>query len=184
MKAPTPLELMALADGELEEPRLSEVEAYLDVQASAASEVARARELSARVSAALQARPAIDLADDVMAAIDRQSAASRNAQLPAVRPSARPPATAAVRGGTVVTLVLFAAAAAVMLWWQASSPSRAPVAVASVAPPPATAPVSAGDEGTSVSAVDFGSNHGVIFFVHGEHEESTPVVWIGEEGAP
>lgn len=183
MKPPTPIELMALADGELDEPRLSEVEAYLASHAREAEQVERARALHGHVADALRERPSIDLTDDVMAAIDRQSAAARNAQVPLVRPSARPPATAAARGGTVVTIALFAAAAAVVLWWQASSPSRAPVTVASVAPQHAAPPTSS-DEGTSVSAVDFGSNHGAIFFVRGENESSTPVVWIGEETPP
>lgn len=183
MRPPTPLELMAFADGELDEPRLGEVEAYLASHEDTAAGVARARAVSARVSDALRAHPDADLTDDVMAAVDRQRAAALNAPPQPVRLSARPPATAAARGATIVTIALFAAAAAVVLWWQASSPSRAPVTVASVAPQQATPP-SPSDEGTSVSAVDFGSNHGAIFFVHGEHEASTPVVWVGEEAAP
>lgn len=182
MKAPTPIELMAYADGELDEPRASEVERYLVEHPEQAHVVERTRALSRGVSEALHERD-VDLADDIMAAIDRQAAAGRNAALPPVRASARPPATAAARGGTVIVLSLFAAAAAVMLWWHSSSPSRAPVTVASVTPQQAAPPTST-DEGTSVTAVDFGSNHGAIFFVRGDNESSTPVVWIGEDPAP
>lgn len=184
MRPPSALELMALADGELDEAREAEVERYLAAHPELAAAVARERGFYAEVGAALDRRAGIDLTDDVMAAIDRQGAALRNAPAPAAHPSARPSATLAARGGTVITIALFAAAAAVMLWWQVSAPARAPVAVASVSPPVVATPAAPGEPGTSVSAVDFGSNHGAIFFVRGENTETTPVVWIGEDPQP
>lgn len=196
---PTDLELMAYADGELDEPRRAEVEAFL---ASAPGARAKLAGLAAvgDVLREREARVDVDLADAILARIDAEAdaPAAPPKKLPRVQlgpPS--PPSRRSANDNAFRIFSLAAAAVAVaagVTIWARTEPVApiaaivAPSGAASVAPAGptpshATAAYEADSEvGASVAAVDFGSNSGSIFYVPSGVAVTT-VVWIAEPGS-
>ena len=201
MKRPTDLELMAFADGELDPDRAAEISAFLAERPDAGEVVEAVRDLGDHVrhaAIALDGKPAegaADIADDVMAAIARLEAASRNAASippPTAHRSVRP----ATAGGRVSSspargrvappaaiVALLAVAAGVFVWSRASVPDSAIGPVASFAPAVESLPDPGDDRapGAQIDAVDFGGNQGAVFYVPGQANTATAVVWIAEE---
>ncbi|HEU4532583.1 MAG TPA: hypothetical protein VFS00_00650 [Polyangiaceae bacterium] len=86
MKAPTPLELMAYYDGELDEARAREIRARLAAGGEDAALVDGFRALGRHVrTVAPSPAPPFDLADSIMAALDAEVAPSQSR--PSVKPS-------------------------------------------------------------------------------------------------
>lgn len=205
MKRPSPQELMAYVDHELAPDEEREVEAWLAAHPEDRAVVEGMLGLGDLVREAELPRGAgVDVADDVMAAIERRVAAEKTAAAtpppssvrrlrvadpPRARVSAPEPQVAAPRRGRVVALVLgmVAAAAAAAVW--ASSPRHDAGGVASAEHGiPALPPEAEADDetpsGTTVTSVDFGERNGMIFYVpseQGDKRTPTTVVWIGEE---
>ncbi len=152
MKQPSPVELMAFADGELDEPRASEVAGWLAEQPAEGARHERRQTLhrltaeAARVGFAAPA--SFDVSDAIMAAIaagvtgdeaanDQVPAASETPPVrrapaevtPLPPPRAPSPSFAARRAASRPLMVfgaLVAVAAASLLWWRTSG--SAPVA--------------------------------------------------------
>lgn len=197
MKRPTDLELMAFADGELDDERAAEVAAFLAERPEGRAVVDGVVGLGDYVRAAAVASPRLDVADDVMAAIERLEAASRNAASippPSVHRSARPmptgprvpstPPRARSRVAPSAALgVLLAVAAGLFVWSRASLPPTAIGPVASFVPAVEASPEQGDDRapGAEIDAVDFGGNQGAIFYVPGQSNTATAVVWIAED---
>ena len=201
MKAPTQLELMAFADGELDDDRAEEVAAWVAGHPEDARIVRAIGDVGAVVANVAGRKVGTDVADDVLAAIDRIEAAERNA----IIASTPPPPTSRIRtlrpapasgpvsarsqrvgrvGAAIMAVALAAAAAAVVIY--RGRAERAPLAgpIASIEKSPASNVPATSDDavhGTDVDAVDFGAHQGAIFYVPGQANTSTVVVWIAEE---
>lgn len=205
---PTDLELMLYLDGELEEPRRTEVARFLgDLPEDSANpgneqDLASARAKLVGLEAvgevvrrrAEQVGEGFSVADAVMARITE---AEPPRPLP-VRPVKKAAANdnAVSRRIFALAAVAVAAAAAMMVWSRAEAPG--PVAERPAAPleaPPAPTPAPAPAEGSAeavaeedmgvvVAAVDFGAHSGSIFYVPGGPSlpgETTTVVWVADE---
>jgi anti-sigma factor RsiW len=185
--APSDVELMMYHDGELEEPRRSEVAAFVGSNSRARNKVTGLRLASALVQEQAQALSAADdIADLVMAKIGATSGSpSRANGMSAAEPQPLPlaPIVAAPRGAVandngrrilVGVTALVAVAAAVLAVWsrQPSGPSDAPtltpVAVQTAAQspstartPPATPPSTASEIDAAALSPDTDSEHGV-----------------------
>lgn len=186
MSRPTQLELMAFFDGELDEARAEEVAAYLAENEDAAEMVAQLADLGDHVRAASSTQaPGVDIADDVMAAIDRVEAAARNAASmpppPVRRTSLAPPKKRPSRLAPAAMGVMLALAAAVAFWWRTEVPAVTSGQIASLHLPVPEVPADDDrHDGAEIDAVDFGGNAGAIFYVAGPSETATAVVWIEE----
>ena len=209
---PSDLELMLYADGELEEPRLAEVEAYLSRPGPARTKI-RALDLASALVRESAPAPADGLTDAIMARIQAEGAAQPapvklatvhalpvRATLPR---SASKPANDGSRGIFTLAAVAFAAAAGLMLWGKAHLaqdpqahlrpiPAQTPAqtsAVARVEPPAPARPVDAAeddDHGVEVASVNFGSRTGSIFYVPkgvAASNATTTVVWLNDDAA-
>lgn len=146
-KAPTDLELMQLADGELDEPRRAEIEAYWEAHPESA---ARARALGASLGvvglavrrSAEERSATVDLADDVLAAIAREEAGAvaeqpkgdaaaphgkvvplRPRTVPARRDDARKREQDASRNLMALVAIGIAAAAGITIWGRTGDPT-------------------------------------------------------------
>jgi hypothetical protein len=208
---PTDMELMLYVDGELDEARHQQVEAYLLLDLGSRAKVA-GLDLSADVvrESAQSFRLADGIADAVMAKIEagheggasgRHGAAVRPVTasvLPKVRALGKQPANDNSRGIFALAALAVAAAAAMMIWGrvEAEPPSAtltAPKPAEAAAPPPSSevAPTAVqGAEGEAgpgveVAAVDFGARMGTVFYVPQGSAASSPtttVVWLADNG--
>jgi anti-sigma factor RsiW len=198
MKAPTPIELMAFYDGELEEPRAREVRAWLASSGEGAELVDNFRALGRHVrKAAPPPAPPADLSDRIFAALEAEPSGPRvkPASQPAPRlapvltlrpaapepgPEARPlPAARRALGWVPLsaTGMILAAAAAFLFWWSPGglSPRIQGPGVAGKPVSPLVAITS-----TDVNSVDFGARMGSIYFVSND-SQNTPVLWIDDD---
>jgi negative regulator of sigma E activity len=198
MKTPTPIELMAFYDGELDEPRAREVRAWLAANGEGAALVDNFRALGRHVrKAAPSPAPPIDLGDRIFAALDAEPSGPRVKSQPApsprlapvltLRPAAPEPAAEPRRLPAArralgwaplgATGMAFAAAAAFILWW--SPVGLGPRATSNVGPSkPTTLGITA--HGTDVNTVDFGERMGSLYFVSND-SQSTPVLWLDDD---
>ncbi|WP_437673270.1 anti-sigma factor family protein [Sorangium sp. So ce131] len=205
---PTDLELMLYVDGELDEDRHRQVEAYVlhDPRCSAkvAGLVAAADVIR---DSALSSSAADGIADGVMAKIaaaqvdvapDVGVAALRSPASPAASPAgaprlARAPANDNARGIFALTALAAAAAAALMIWGRSEAPPTSSAALpapppvevpalrtAAPSPEPAAAPSAEGEAepGVEIAAVDFGARMGTIFYVPREAVASGPTTTV------
>ena len=201
-RAPTDLELMLYADGELEGERLSAVEAWLGTPAGRpgqrkiaalhlGADVVREHALAASAGAS-------GIADAVMDLIEREPSTPSTPSTRSTPPAPRKVAAANdnARGFYLVVAVLVAAAAAVLLWSRPpGAPMPAPVARLTAGAPSApsarelggdpsvqdTSPLDV-EHGVEVSAVDFGSRTGAVMYVPNETPgSSTTVVWLSDD---
>lgn len=206
MKRPTPLELMAYADGELDEPQAREVARWLVANPEDRALVAGMRSFHEQVGEAaerLVVAPPVDLTDSIFAAIERdnrESAPAKSGPRLTSRRVAEPPAKPQVASppARVTTLHrrrpygpalagVFAVAAAGLLWWR----SPAPTQLASPAEEPSHAQITSavvasvaidddaviGDDGSAITSVEFGAQSGAIFYVRGDNTASA-VLWL------
>jgi hypothetical protein len=195
MKGPTPLELMAFYDGELDEARAREVRSWLAANGEGAALVDNFRTLGRQVRrAAPSPAPPPDLTDRIFAALDAEPAAppavpqvapaEKLAPVltlrPAAEPAAAPPralpaARRALRWAPLSAAgMVLAAAASLLLWFSPGGGSLSGGPGASGKP---TAPRVAGID---VNAVDFGAHMGSIYFVAND-SQATPVLWIDDD---
>lgn len=192
MIPPTDLELMQFADGELDDARAAEIAAFLGENEEARAVVSALRALGADVRAAAEKPVDVDVTDDVMAAIARLEAASRNAASippPSIHRSVRPtptpiPAPRARVAPQAAILGVLALAAGLFVYSRASLPETTTGPVASYVPAVEALPFDQGDDrppGAEIDAVDFGGAQGAIFYVPGQANTATAVVWIAEE---
>jgi anti-sigma factor RsiW len=186
---------MAYADGELDEARRAEVEAFVAATPAARAKLA-AMGVVGDVVRDEADRPSIDLADAIFARIDAEPAPAPKKLPRVVVGPPSPPSRRSANDNAFRIFSLAAAAVAVaagVMIWARTDPS-APVAglggatgaasaALTAAPPPHTAaPYEAESEvGASVAAVDFGSNTGSIFYVP-TGVAMTTVVWVAETG--
>jgi anti-sigma factor RsiW len=183
---------MAYADGELDEPRRAEVEAWL-----ATARDGRAKLAALGLVGALVREDAVDraaagegIADAVMARLAQPAAApSRPAR-------ERAPRAANDNVARIFTLAAAAVAVAAGLTiWARVEGSAPPVshgaatglpALTSQGAPPPTSSTPAVDGepevGATIAAVDFGSNAGSIFYVP-SGVATTTVLWVAEDVA-
>jgi negative regulator of sigma E activity len=194
------LELMKLADGELEPDVAEKLSAELTDEELALLEGVEQIGDFVSVLADHQAGVADDIADRVMAKIDEDEPRPALRGIPG---GAEREPTAMLEPGERRAQVLFisgvvlAAAAAVLLWvsFQSESSTRSPVAQVPTAGVPVATPspvagraapaVQAAQEdeaapAASIEAVDFGNQAGSIFMVPAG-EETTPVVWLVDD---
>ena len=198
---PTDLELMAYADGELDDPRRAQVEAFLAVSPDAQAKLAGLRVVG-DVVRELAREPAsgaadVDLTDAILAHVEREALPARK-RLPRVEVGAPPPRSRRSANDNAFRIFSFAAAAVavaagVMIWARTEPaaplvalgvPSRAVSIGAAPGPMPshaAAAYEAEAEVGASIAAVDFGSNTGSIFYVPAGLAMTT-VVWVAETG--
>jgi hypothetical protein len=183
------IDLMRLHDSELSEEEAAELEHELTESELRVLE--GLEDLGERIREA-NSHASVDLTDSIMARLDEDLViAAPPAPVVPLRPSRNN--SAWVAGGLVL-----AAAAAVAVWFTSRSPAPTPVAqkpAPAVAPTPSPEPlpkeavaelaVAEDDDvsapAASIEAVDFGNNNGTIFMVP-SGEETTPVVWLADEG--
>jgi anti-sigma factor RsiW len=190
MREPTPQELMAFHDGELDVAQAAEVASWVRHSSSARASLAGLAQLGELVRSAADARAgqAADcLADAVMAEIEQseQPRASVH-RLPS-----------AGRARKILRLApwlgaLSAAAAGVLLVLSARPPALEPSVIRDVAPPreasytaasgPRTAAIAEPEvaAGAAIEAIDLGAHVGSIFMVS-EGADVTPVVWLFDD---
>lgn len=192
MTPPTPLELMALADGELEEPRKSEVERWLAQNPAHQARQHQRQAFHELVGEAARIHratlPTPDLTNNILDLIDRDSS-DRETSPTQSGPRTRQPAEVLPLRGFAsrkfVGAMAFgvAAAAAVLLWWKSAPPPPRPEPdlVASVKSPSPDVDDDAvvGDDSAAITSVDFGNQSGAIFYVRGQTTASA-VLWIDD----
>ncbi|MBI5531370.1 MAG: hypothetical protein HY898_01555 [Deltaproteobacteria bacterium] len=188
---PSAMELMLYADGELDQSRAAEVEAWLAGSAEGRAVVATFGELGAIVRGhadeTAQQAGADRIADEVMARIDE--APVSEGRVVRLQPS-QPHASWV---GYAMTGLAAAAAVAFVMWRLAGSnvsqlSSTQPTARPSQADPGlvvASAPIPASDPedrepGVSVDAIEFGAHTGTIFYVPND-TGTTTVVWLTDD---
>jgi hypothetical protein len=206
MSAPTDLELMLFHDGELEEPRRSEVAAWLEQSAVGRGKLAGLGLGGELVRETALARAAsFDISAAVMAKVSEVKPAEGGKVLelrPKQEKATQQPAPERQDGGRLLLpLTALAAAAAVALFvWGRSGPTGDDVPVAKTQPtetaepvqplPPSTTAVvpspstelfaKAADEDTEpsvqVASVDFGSRTGAVYYVGGASQGATTTV--------
>lgn len=194
MIPPTPLELMALTDGELQDPRKSEVERWLiqnpEVQAQQQHRQLFQKQVERAVRHHYDALPNPDLTEDILALIDLESSIETPLQS-GFRSRKTPTQSLLHRASTrkvlgVLTLGL-AAAAATLLWWKSSSPPHPlkPIAIASAESPPPDVEDDGvvGEDSPAITSIDFGNQSGAIFYVRGKTTTSA-VLWIDDTSPP
>jgi hypothetical protein len=201
------LDLMLYLDGELEDAaRVAAVEAYLArAQGRTKSKSLRIASDLVRAHAAAPSKLADGIADDVMAAIaketaskpstetvkgaSKESATTRVSRAPDALRGSTPPANDNGRGIYILAAFAAAAAFALFFWgrgsFDSSSTTQAPVAVLSDKPVSPAAPIAAVEpielvaaatpHGIELAAVDFGANSGTII-----NDDTTMVVWVHE----
>ena len=91
----------------------------------------------------------------------------------------------------MLLFVTLAAAAAGLVWWREPPRPAPPPPVATLLVDEGAVPfVDPSDDhdnmdGTSITSVDFGAQHGTIFYVPGQTRNTTAVIWISDDdGAP
>jgi anti-sigma factor RsiW len=205
---PTDLELMLYVDGELDEARHRQVEAYMFHDPSSRAKVAGLDIVAGVLREGALLRSLADgIADAVMVNIERGPADGVGGENDAA-PRALPTSALAAQQGTwgpfrrrpandntrrVVALAAIAvAAAAVMMIWGRMEAEPAPSASTTTAPTevvatpsspaldPAVAASSDGEDehGVEVAAVDFGAHMGTIFYVPQGSAGSSPMTTV------
>jgi anti-sigma factor RsiW len=195
--APTDLELMLYADGELEGEEAAAVEAYLARDANARAKLAAMGIVGGvvRAGALASTAKADGIADAVMAQIAKESA-EKPASAPVV--PLRPARPANQNALWAVAVVAVAAAAGLLVWARGTTSPVGPVASGP------TAPLSAQSDGrpmgrdaavrldsggvvhgVEVAAVDFGAHSGAVFYVPTGSADSatTTVVWLSDDSS-
>jgi anti-sigma factor RsiW len=210
LNAPTDIELMAFADGELEGERAEEVAEWLasnEEDAARVGELMRLAELvdatATQSLAAEERNRSFDVVGDVMAAVERVDAAARNGKLASTPPpprvlSMRPSAprdretrrssrrTTYVLGAGILAVAAAAAATLVAFVKEAPhGPMAGPMASMTKSPDSIADPAEDRDvePSTAVDTVDFGAHQGTIFYVPSGASTSTTVVWIADDEA-
>jgi hypothetical protein len=208
MKTPTPLEWMLFHDGELDEPRRSEVAAIV-AQGGTGFEQTQGLETLGdlvRGSSLGSLGAGVDLADGVMARIAKEGRAPVEPQRADAldlhtAPKAGPAAND--NGRLLLGLTGLAAAAAVGLFvWGSggdsaplASQTTAPVVTELVAPAPETTAQPAPSlaervkdidleesyRPVEVASVDFGSRTGAVIYMDEPKGAATTVVWLSDE---
>jgi anti-sigma factor RsiW len=186
---------MALADGELEEPRKGEVERWLAARPDQQQRQRRRESFHRLVgeSAKTHLGPSSipDLTGSILAAVEREAAGRETAPTQSgPRPRQRSPQVVAL-GGWLTSRKLLgavafgtAAAAALALWLRPAAPPEParPVLIASSRlPVPDVAEDDAvvGDDSTTITSIDLGSQSGAVFYVRGQTTASA-VLWIDD----
>ena len=195
MIPPSPLELMALADGELGEPRKSEVERWLAARPDQQQRQRRRESFhrlageSARTHFGPTSIP--DLTGSILAAVEREAVGRETAPTQSgPRPRQRSPQVVDLGGWLTPRRLLgavafgTAVAAALALWWRPVAPVEParPVLIASSrlpAPDVAEDDAVVGDESTTITSIDLGSQSGAVFYVRGQTTASA-VLWIDD----
>ncbi len=172
---PTDLELMRFADGELPADRRATVEAWARHDAAARAKLAGMKTVGGLVRERVAARPPVNVAGDVMAAVRRGRALDA--------PTRWTPRRAAGRRVFLTAATVFAAAAALLVWahGDAGRPGHAASAEATArvggqAPAPR-------EHGVEVWSVEFGERPGAVVYVPSETSPSDTitVVWLASE---
>lgn len=198
-KAPTDLDLMLYADGELDGDERVAVEAWLLRDEAARSKLVAMGMVAGMVreKAHAQAAAADGIADLVMAAVANEPkpeaalASRRSGELVALP---HRPANDNTRGLWAVAAIAVAAAAGMLLWAGAPPSTKGTTAVASAPPIGITATAQREDapkgdaeveHGVEVAAVDFGSLTGAVFYVPSASAASstTTVVWLADNSS-
>jgi anti-sigma factor RsiW len=185
---------MALADGELEEPRKGEVERWLAARPDQQQRQRRRESFHRLVgeSAKTHFGPASipDLTGSILAAVEREAAGRETAPAQS-GPRPRQRAQVVHLGGWLTSRRLLgavafgtAAAAALALWWRPIAPveQARPVLIASSrlpAPDVAEDDAVVGDDSTTITSIDLGSQSGAVFYVRGQTTASA-VLWIDD----
>ena len=192
--APTNLDLMMYADGELDEARAAEVEAYLEGSSDARDILATFVEIGDQVrehaDEAARSAGADGIADDVFARIEAERGLSNVVPIRKAAEPTKPSVAAIAFGG------LAAAAAVALLVWRVAGvgvvPIEAPRVAETAAPAstqlvvasaPAPAPDYDPEPAVSVDSIDFGARTGTIFYVPTDTGTTTTVVWLSDEEA-
>lgn len=189
--APTDLELMLYADGELEGERLAAVEAYLADDEGAQRKMVAMGIVSSAVreqalDAAKGAKKADDIVDLVMGSIAAEPKQAEKKPEATPVPSRRKPANDNARGLMVIAAIAAAAAAALLLWGRGPVDHGGVASGRSAAPAlTAPAPLDHIEHGVEVSAVDFGAQTGAVFYVPSDNAEAvtTTVVWLSDDAS-
>lgn len=208
MSAPSDLELMMFHDGELEEPRRSEVAAWLEQSTSARGKLA-GLSLAGEIvrESALATAQSFDITDALMRRIGPDKPSAEGAKVIELKPKQEKADKQPERsdGGRLLLplTALAAAAAAALFIWGRSGPTDVPVAKTqatetaepvqplptsktAAAPSPSTELFAKADEdpepSVQVASVDFGSRTGAVYYVGGASQgATTTVVWVTEE---
>lgn len=178
------MKLMAYADGELDDDERAEVEGWLETDADAirfANEVVNLGVLvnaGHRDSPKAKAIASFDIADALMAAVEKEETPARVPEAPAapvVSLEARRQARLRVGGAVVAALAL---AASVFIL--ARSKEDAPMARA---PVPANPVVASAEPGVDVELDETESESVRVFYLANESSPTTSVVvWVDEPG--
>lgn len=209
MKAPTDLEWMMFHDGELEEPRRSELASLVEVE-TAPSEKLRGLEVLGVLLRA-EPTPQVDLTDVIMGRIagiessPKKLARVREEAVATSQPAINTPdaPVANDNGKLLFGLTGLAAAAAVGLFvWGGSEPGpslpKELVAQVQEAPPPVATVAATGQAliiprevepvreesglpAVEVASVDFGSRSGAVIYMDEPKGATTTVVWLTDE---
>jgi anti-sigma factor RsiW len=195
---PSDLELMLYGDGELDEGRRAEVEAWLAGDATGRAKLVAMGSVGEALRDGASRR---ELPDGLMEAI-LEATTGAPTTAPAPAPKTAPADLAAARAARrhaegmrrfyVVAATLVAAAAAVLVWTRHEegraapgvSSTGAPTSVTQIAQTPNADPRS--EHGVEVWSVDFGAASGAVLYVPSESPTSgtTTVVWLsGDESA-
>ncbi len=179
---------MRYHDGEVSEAEARQVEAALDREPALQQELAAYSELGSfvRVWADVRSDVELDIADDVMRALDAAASRRARARVQPLLP----------RVATWVSLGVAIAAGSVLVARSWSAPpvaqgggARAPVtldpaaSVARVAPDPSALEPEGKASPATIESVDFGNSTGKVFVVSTDSSE-TPVVWMPDDGEP
>jgi anti-sigma factor RsiW len=168
---PSDEELMLWVDGETDERRGAEVEAFVAKNPRARAVVVALRQAASMVASdaleRAEARGADSIVDDVMAALDEDAP---NAPVVPLRPRGIRRIPRAALGFVAAA----AAAALVALFPRAPEHSVATGATT-------TGPNVLAFSGAVVDIVDFGARAGTIFYVPSDDDSAMAVVWVTED---
>lgn len=185
---PTDLELMLYADGELDEARVAEVEAWLAGSSAGRSKLSSLQAVSGVIRDSARERSAgVDLTDAIMRRVEGPKAA--------VPKTPGRPGNDNARIYAVLAGALVAAAAAIFVWLSPGAAPHRPVArtmpaMTSLAPmgiaPPSAShgPAEADVEhGVEVAAVDFGASTGAVLYIQNgaSLSDTTTLVWLSDD---
>jgi anti-sigma factor RsiW len=195
--APTDLELMLYADGELDADRIAAVEACLERDAAARAKLAALDLVSGMVRERADGHAAFAVADAVMARIAAEPPAPGPSVVGLLGPAQtggvagkvpRPASNDNARGLYLVAAFVVAAAAVVMLWRAPLRGGHGPLGrgvvedeMAATSPSEAAKHEGEMEHGVEVSSVDFGSANGAIFYVPTGASSTTTVVWLSDD---
>ncbi len=202
MKAPTDLEWMMFHDGELDEPRRSELASLLEVEATPSKKLRGLEVLGVLV----RSEPAteVNLTDVIMGRIATAESSAKPRVVPEQPVVTKSDAPVANDNGKLLFgLTGLAAAAAVALFvWGGSEPGPSlpaePVAQVQEAPPVVATAAAAdrapiipredapaleesGLPAVEVASVDFGSRVGAVIYMDEPKGATTTVVWLTDD---